>query len=121
MPQLSFNTYVLFSKKVSMNCPRLQLALIVVAVACSIPATASTAVDTLTIGSSAARAGSIALVPVYIRDAVGTALDVGTSAHIQAIAFRAVFTKPELVAGCSTTTFPDCQISFTPAGVLAGL
>jgi len=79
------------------------------------------AADTLKVGLAGATPGSIARVPVYIRDASGTPLGKDRNARIQSIRFRVLFSNPELVQGCKTTQFPDCQITFTPGGVLSGL
>jgi PKD repeat protein len=63
--------------------------------------------------------GGTASVPVYIQDVSGTSLDVGTPARIQTIQFTANFSNATLIDGCSSSKFPDCNITFRPAGVLA--
>ena len=78
------------------------------------------AADTLKIGNAGALPGGLARVPVFIRDASGTALN-RDGTPIQSIRFRVIFTHPELIEGCKTTQFPDCEMTFIPGGVLAGL
>ncbi|MFL6245452.1 MAG: PKD domain-containing protein [Thermoanaerobaculia bacterium] len=77
--------------------------------------------DTITVGIAGVTAGQVARVPVYIRDVAGTALGMDQEARIQSIYFRVLFNNPQLIEGCKTTQFPDCQITFVPAGVLTGL
>jgi hypothetical protein len=68
--------------------------------------------DVLTIGTTSATAGSSITVPVYLRDASGTALgaDSGTGNRIQGIMLQVTTTPP--VAGMS--------ITFEPGGALQG-
>jgi hypothetical protein len=69
--------------------------------------------DTLTIGTLAAPLGSVAAVPVYVRDVAGSPLGMDQAAvnRIQGIGFKVVYSPASAVS----------SVTFTPAGVLQGL
>jgi hypothetical protein len=60
------------------------------------------------------------VLPVYFRDASGTALDSQGATGIKIFQFRFTF-DPSSVAGCASGNFPNCRVSFAPAGTLAGV
>lgn len=82
---------------------------------------AAAADDVLTLSSVSALPGSTAKVPVHIRDVSGTALDVNGPARIQVIELTVNFPASDAIVGCLNPAFPDCHVTFVPAGVLAGL
>ncbi|MEA2343584.1 MAG: hypothetical protein QOF63_1753 [Thermoanaerobaculia bacterium] len=100
---------------------RVPIVLLFVSLGVFSAASAAADDDALTIGSAGATAGSVAKIPVYIRDAHGTPLGMDQSARIQTIQFTATFTNPAFVAGCTGGRFPNCQMTFLPDGVLASL
>jgi hypothetical protein len=69
--------------------------------------------DTLTIGTLAAPLGSVAAVPVYVRDVAGSPLGMDQAAvnRIQGIGFKVVYSPASAVS----------SVTFTPSGVLQGL
>ena len=87
----------------------LRKTLLLVAFLAGVPAIAQ---DVLTMGSSSGSAGSVVSVPVYLRDAGGTALgsDAGGGNRIQGFAFKVLF-PTDVVA----------SIGFSRAGVTASL
>lgn len=91
------------------------------AVLTHLPLSAEAATDVLSFGSASAAPGTVARMPVYIRDVSGTSLGMDRVARIQSIRFGATFTNSTLVVGCSNSPFANCQMTFTPAGVLAAL
>jgi hypothetical protein len=113
-----------------MRCSRhtafLRTALgIAVLLAVALPGRA--AVDTITIGTAehtgseggSQNEGAAVAVPVFIRDSSGTALDSGTDAQVQGVQFTITF-NPAQIYGCTNGSFPNCRVSFDPAGVFAG-
>jgi len=81
---------------------------------------AGAGLDRLTIGSVPVVPSGTARLPVFIRDVGGTQLNVNGAATIQILQFRITFPS-NAIAGCTSGTFPNCQVAFTPAGVFAGL
>jgi hypothetical protein len=75
--------------------------------------------DVLVIGGGAT-VGTAAAVPVYVRDTTGTLLGADSTFGIQLIQFRVIFSDPNLIVGCSNQTISQCEVTFVPAGVLAG-
>lgn len=69
--------------------------------------------DSLTIGTLAAPLGSVAAVPVYVRDVADSPLGMDQAAvnRIQGIGFKVVYSPASAVS----------SVTFTPAGVLQGL
>ncbi len=102
---------------------RLEVLLVFVAAALLLAAapTAFCADDVLSLGADVATPGEIARLPVYIRDVSGTLLDTGTATDIQEIAFSVSFTNSDFIEGCDSTPFPNCVMTFAPAGVLQSL
>jgi hypothetical protein len=69
--------------------------------------------DVLTVGTLSAPSGSVAAVPVYVRDVAGTPLGMDQAAvnRIQGVGFKIVYSPASAVS----------LVTFTPAGVLQGL
>ena len=97
----------------------LSFAVAVLLIAAAFPASAAN--DELSLATVVGYAGELARLPVYIRDVGGTALDAGTAATVHEIAFSVSFTNHTAIEGCGETPAPNCVMTFTPAGVLAGL
>jgi hypothetical protein len=64
------------------------------------------------------RIGQLVRVPVFLRDAANTPLGKG-GAGIQWIDLLITHSHPHLVVGCLGTTYPNCDVQFEAAGVLA--
>jgi len=82
-------------------------------------AASALAQDEIVLGSPPAAApGEVVRVPVFLRDAPGTPLGTG-GAPIQWIDLSITNSHPHFIAGCLGTTYPNCELGFEPAGVLA--
>jgi hypothetical protein len=99
---------------------RLRQVYIAMSLAVSVPLAVFAADDGLRIEDVVAKAGSVARVPVYVRDVSSTTLN-ADGVPIRSIAFRASFTNAAFVQGCVSTQVPECDMTFTPGGVLSGL
>lgn len=76
--------------------------------------------DELVLGSPLQAApGELVRVPVCLRDVGGTPLGAGGKAPIQWIDLSITNSHPHLVVGCLGTTYPNCDLQFEAAGVLA--
>src|SRR5688500_16715791 len=76
--------------------------------------------DELVLGSPLPAApGEVVRVPVFLRDVAGTPLGAGGLAPIQWIDLSITHSHPHLVVGCLGTTYPNCDLQFEAAGILA--
>lgn len=82
-------------------------------------AVSALAQDEVVLGSPPAAApGEVVRVPVFLRDVPQTPLGLG-GAPIHWIELSITNSHPHLVVGCLGTTYPNCELEFEPAGVLA--
>jgi len=82
-------------------------------------AASALAQDEIVLGSPPAAApGEVVRVPVFLRDVAGTPVGAG-AAPIQWLDLSITNSHPHLVVGCLGTTYPNCELGFEPAGVLA--
>jgi hypothetical protein len=76
--------------------------------------------DEIVLGTpSLAAPGQLVRVPVFLQDEPGTLLGTGGKAPIQWIDLSIMNSHPHLVVGCLGTTYPNCDLQFESAGVLA--
>ncbi|MEA2414486.1 MAG: hypothetical protein QOI58_1143 [Thermoanaerobaculia bacterium] len=76
--------------------------------------------DEIMLGSSLqATPGEIVRVQVFLHDVAGTPLGAGGLAPIQRIDLSITNSHPHLVVGCLGTTYPNCDLQFEAAGILA--